>query len=296
MSRLTGTANDSAAAATMFSKTLISRVATVAVTGAGAVALLVGCGAGQVSQTSRQEKLHRWESTQSKETSRFAMRMSGDPRVRTWHKGDDVPLAMVLNNQGKGEDQLTAVTSADATNVVLVHGQDGDNAAQSPTPGADASANAFPLVAGDASTQMTPKSEGEKPEAALPVNAVVRLQDTGTGSSYLVLQSIKRSLTDSSVIKVRLTFARAGQSPCRSRLRVFSRRTRAAPLPTTARLTKISKRDTSRTVAWAQNRQSEALGSASWPSRNVRLTAVPIAATSPRNGSAAALSAKPGAR
>lgn len=122
------------------------RGSLVMVAGAGVAALLAGCSASQLAETSEIKSAVQGVNADSADGTIGLRDVSVQFRGETdraYHEGDTVPLVARITSTGDTGDTLTSVTSPDARHVVLVRG-DGASASASatatPSPGAPASA------------------------------------------------------------------------------------------------------------------------------------------------------------
>ncbi len=180
-------------------------------------ALLSGCGAGQVTQTSRmQSPIEGIDLNLGNIAIRNAYVVA--PSETLWQPNAEVPLSMYLANIGTQEDRILAISSPDAKSVQLV-----PSGTQLPTPPSPSTSSHTESAA----STVRGATAGVKPLAVGP-HTVVILRQTGTSISteqqpvfdnatgavlrpgYLVLGGLHHKLRSGDTVAVQLRFEHAG--------------------------------------------------------------------------------------
>lgn len=212
---------------------LVARVA-LAVVGSGvSMAFLAGCGSGQVSQTARDTSAVQGVQANVGSIAirnAYAQLPNEQSAPQAWRKGDSVPLAMVISNNGRQGDQLESVTSTAARKVGLhkptspskstsPNATDSSTASMTSSPSAGASPNGQRSPSPSANSVTASPNVSEQPAfkdlgdpvVSLAIDHSVRLvEGDGQSTSYLVLSDLKKPLSESDTVTVTLTFQRAG--------------------------------------------------------------------------------------
>ncbi|WP_232661583.1 hypothetical protein [Pseudonocardia sp. TRM90224] len=204
----------------------------------GAVAL-AGCGAGQVTQTSRQVAAVDGASGGAGSIAvrnakiEFGEHAEGDS---VYPRGGDAPLSMVLINAGTQDDELVSVSSPAASTVVIsgnklvpagatimVEGAPAPVVPAAPTgtaPTGTASARPSGVVAPTASPTATPPSGvPSSAEATAAASATAATGTTApdaaapatTGAPQIVLTGLRTDIAGGLTYEVVLTFRNAGE-------------------------------------------------------------------------------------
>ncbi len=117
---------------------VLRRSALAVVAGAGAAALLAGCGAGQIAETAKIKPAVQGVNANSTDGT-IALRdlsiaFRGDSN-RTYNAGDNASLVVRIANSGDSSDTLTSVSTGAADSVVYID----NNTSSSPSPTSKAS-------------------------------------------------------------------------------------------------------------------------------------------------------------
>jgi copper(I)-binding protein len=139
---------------------LARRAVLLVVAGAGAAALLAGCGAGQITQTSTKTAS---VPGLNKDVGDIAIRNAvvTPPPDDTWEAGSDAPLDMRLINLGLEPETLIGATSESAASVEIRPGS-----AAAPT--AAASPGVAPVTCASPLASVSPGSSGSPSESPSP--------------------------------------------------------------------------------------------------------------------------------
>ncbi len=181
---------------------VLRRSTLAVVAGAGAAALLAGCGAGQISETAKIKPAVQGANASSADGS-IALRdlsiaFRGES-ARTYNADDNASLVVRIANAGDSADTLTSVSSDAADSVVYVD----NNASSSPSSSASSKASGTPSASpseqppGKAQFQLTVPAKGFVP----------LLPDQG---QYLQLVKLKTGLQPGQSVALVFHFRRAG--------------------------------------------------------------------------------------
>ncbi|WP_170161331.1 copper chaperone PCu(A)C [Amycolatopsis palatopharyngis] len=181
------------------------------VAGLGAVLFIAGCGAGQITQTDSQEAAINGAKA---DVGKIAVRDaelafpepvpgattdSGQP-VRYFPAGSQIPVELVIVNEGDVDDELLSVTS-DAAGSVAVQG--------------DRRIVAGSILAvgqpeyGEAAALVDPPTETDSGSTALAPSGG---ESPGNGHASIVLEQLVREVWPGQSITVTLTFKNAGSA------------------------------------------------------------------------------------
>ncbi|MDQ1674969.1 MAG: hypothetical protein QOC93_113 [Actinomycetota bacterium] len=217
------------------------RAALLLTAGTASVALLSGCGAGQISQTAQKVASVEGVSA-SKQHIDVNDALLANPKGDSYPKGADAPLYFTISNDSLEDDRLVSARTDSGAAVVLVPAEPGATppalgcvlaaseqeaaaaAAPGPTtePAPSASASTSPSASASASGSATPSASGSasasasaSPSPSYSTEIAMTVPHDGAvlltaGCPHLVVQKLNRGLIASDAITLRLTFARAG--------------------------------------------------------------------------------------
>jgi copper(I)-binding protein len=185
----------------------------VVLVGLGAVGglLLVGCGAGQQSQTAEQQPTIDGQNAQ---VGSIALRdiALAYPESGGYEEGSSAPLDMIVVNEGEQPDALVEVRTDVAERVTFVISGAGESpevpatGTATPTPSPSETGTASPTGSATPSPSATP---GESTISRIPIPAasLVAFRD---GGPAVILEGLTRELRPADVVTITFVFERAG--------------------------------------------------------------------------------------
>lgn len=184
---------------------------------AGILALTTGCSSGQVTQTSDQETAIAGINANKGDVA-LRDAFIGSAADVDWEKDMNVPVSVVLTNEGTADDVLLTVESPDAASVIVASGELPDGAAvpseeevtdgsSEPTPTATS-----PVPSESGSVAPSPESSSD-PAIALPLTpgGLVRLNGLGESPRHLLLVGVHRTISPGDDVRVTFHFERSGR-------------------------------------------------------------------------------------
>ncbi|MGH3544805.1 MAG: hypothetical protein ACRDPW_02580 [Mycobacteriales bacterium] len=208
---------------------LARRVVRVTVL-ASALALLAGCGAGQITQTSgKQTSIGGINADVGEIAIRNAHVVA--PPQEVWESGAAVPISLYLSNFGSAADRLMSVSSSAAQKMVMLP-------TDAPLPASQPSEGAVPGTVPNQPTTPTSSLKTPKPGVAanpavspptrwqplaIPTDGMMMLSADGSEADstprspaasrpgYVVLMGITQQLRSGDTVTVTLRFATAGE-------------------------------------------------------------------------------------